>query len=373
LFIACSLFIVALGIAAYELVIDKQVAIDFAHNIFVANDHLLQQIIADQAARLNISLAVVIALTGAGLLFAATAYRQMTRPLRQFEDVIKKIRETSNYDLRLDQPGADEIGKLATAFNDMIGEFAGTRAGESRALLNLAQVGRSTTASAASAVIAHEIKQPLAAVAANANAGRRWLMRPVPDIDQAREAFSRIVRDALGASEQIDGLRAVFKKVGCERTPIGMNEVVNEVLSLMQGWLVGHHVLVRLRLQPDLPQVLGDRVQLQQVILNLVMNGAEAMDLVDDRARVLEITSLIQAPHDIEITVRDNGTGVDPGNMSRIFEAFFTTKSGAIGMGLFACHSIIDSHGGRLWASAAEPRGTIFHLRLREIGTAAGQ
>lgn len=265
-----------------------------------------------------------------------------------------------------------EIGRLAVAFDDMLSELAAVRARESADHWDLARAGRLTTMGAMTASIAHEINQPLAAISANANAGLRWLTRATPEIEEGRAAFKRIVKDAHRAGQVIESIRSIFKKDGHNRVLVNVNDLIGDVLVLAHGRLNRHRVSAKAELQEELPPVLADRVQLQQVILNLIMNGVDTMVSNMNQERLLVIKTEIQQPSDVLIAVQDAGTGIDPANMDRIFEAFFTTKPNGMGMGLFICRSIIEAHDGRLWASAAIPRGSIFHIVLPRGDTAAG-
>jgi signal transduction histidine kinase len=225
---------------------------------------------------------------------------------------------------------------------------------------------------AMTASIAHEINQPLAAIAANANAGLRWLSRSTPDLEEVHAALKRINNDAHRASEVIQGIRSIFKKAPQQGALVDINDVVLEVLALVHGELINHRISATSDLLQDLPPVRADRVQLQQVILNLITNAVEAMRTVQDRPRVLNVTSQLHEPNGMLITVQDTGPGIDPDRRDRIFDAFFSTKSSGMGMGLFICRSIVETHGGRLWASSAVPHGAIFHLVLPIGDTATG-
>jgi C4-dicarboxylate-specific signal transduction histidine kinase len=218
------------------------------------------------------------------------------------------------------------------------------------------------------ASLAHELKQPLAAIAANADAGLRWLDRETPDLSEAREALTDISADVHRTAQVIESIRSVFKKDNHNRHLISVNDIIPDVLALAHGRLRSDRIVVTVELDEEIPPVLADRVQLQQVILNLIMNGVDAMGAIKDRPRGLAIKSESRQPSDVLVMVQDAGTGIGPGDMKRIFDPFFTTKSNGMGMGLFICRSIIESHGGRLWASAGVPHGSILHIALPGAG-----
>jgi len=232
----------------------------------------------------------------------------------------------------------------------------------------LARVGRQLTMGAITASIAHEINQPLAAIVTNANAGLRWLSNKTPNRDEASAALERIVKDGQRAGQVIATVRAMFKKDADEKTLLDLNNVVRQVFGFMRGELQKNDVVLKYELTEELPQVLGDQVQLQQVILNLAMNAIDAMSLVIDRPRTLRVRSARGDPAGLILTLEDSGTGIDPKNMDRIFDPFFTTKPQGMGMGLSICRSIVEAHRGRLTASTASPHGTAFHVILPADG-----
>ncbi len=212
------------------------------------------------------------------------------------------------------------------------------------------------------AAIAHEINQPLAAVVANGQACLRWLAAQPPGMAKAQEAAERIVRDGKEAGEVVRRIRALFRQAGIEKAEIDLNELIGEVLHLLTGETAKRRVTVEADLGQDLAPVVGDRVQLQQLVFNLLLNAIEAMDLVVDRPRKLFIWSKHSSPETVLVEVRDNGPGIkDP---DKIFEAFFTTKENGMGMGLAICRSIIDAHRGRLWVASGEGSGTTFSFTL---------
>ena len=212
------------------------------------------------------------------------------------------------------------------------------------------------------ASIAHEVSQPLAAVVSNGNACLRWLSAQPPNIAKAVEAAERIVRDGKDAGEVVRRVRALFKRAPHEEVTLDLNEVIGEVLSLLQSRTAMRRVIVETDLGPDLPPVIGDRVQLQQLILNLALNGIEAMDPVTDRAKRLFIRSKRESEDAVLVEIRDSGVGLkDP---DAVFDAFFTTKENGMGMGLAICRSIVQSHNGRLWAASGEGPGATFCFTL---------
>jgi PAS domain S-box-containing protein len=228
----------------------------------------------------------------------------------------------------------------------------------------LAHVTRAMTMGELTASIAHEINQPLAAVVANANACLRWLAGAVPNLDEAREAVGRIVRDGNRASDVIGRIRALFKKSDDEKALLDMNEVIQEVVGLIQSEIQKNGVVLRMALAAGLPRVMGDRVQLQQVILNLVMNGIEAMSAVMDRPHDLLIRSDQYESDKVLIAVEDSGIGLNSENLDHLFAAFFTTKPKGMGLGLAISRSIVENHGGRLWAVPNDGPGATFQFTL---------
>ena len=230
------------------------------------------------------------------------------------------------------------------------------------AQVELAHITRVMTMGELTASIAHEINQPLAAVVTNANACLRWLAGPIPNLDEAREAVGRIVRDGRRASDVIGRIRALVKKGDTEKTPLDINEAIQEVVSLTHSEIQKSGVVLKMNLAGRLPRILGDRIQLQQVILNLVMNGIEAMNTVTDRPPDLLIRSCQYETDKVLVAVQDFGNGVDRENLKKIFDAFYTTKPQGMGMGLAISRSIVENHGGRLWAVANEGPGATFQF-----------
>jgi len=231
----------------------------------------------------------------------------------------------------------------------------------------LAHVARVMTTGELAATIAHEVNQPLTAMVANANAARRMLGNGKPDLDEAREAIDDIVKDAHRASEVVGRIRSLLKKGSHRTEPLAINEVIEEVVAIVRNDLAGKRVSLRMEMATDLPEVEADRVEIQQVILNLTMNAVEAMSSVEDRSRNLLIRTARDESRGVLIEVRDSGIGIASENLQRIFDAFYTTRPEGMGMGLSICRTIIESHGGRLWAESNEGRGATFRFTLPAI------
>jgi C4-dicarboxylate-specific signal transduction histidine kinase len=236
----------------------------------------------------------------------------------------------------------------------------------------LARVSRITTVGELTASIAHEVNQPLAAVVANADACVAWLSRDVPDLVEARAAAERATHGATRASEVIVRIRSLINKSTPEKAQVQINRIIEETAALTSRQAATNGVALSLELAPDLPTVLGDSIQLQQVILNLMMNGIEAMSGVADRPRRLTIRSGAQESQQVLVSVQDSGVGVSVENMPRLFEPFFTTRTKGMGMGLPISRSIIEAHGGRLWAESDGTHGTTFQFTLPRADGAAG-
>jgi PAS domain S-box-containing protein len=230
--------------------------------------------------------------------------------------------------------------------------------------MELARVTSLTAAGQMAASMAHEIKQPLAAIVTGGSAGLRWLSKPTPELEEVRALLKLIVSEGNRASQVIDGIRAMFKNESREKVLLDVNEVTSEVIAVMHSKLQKHQILVEEELISELPPVLADRIQLQQVIANLVANAIEAMATVTDRARTLRVKSVIREPDGVWIVVEDSGPGIDPENADRIFHPFFTTKSEGTGMGLSICRSIIEAHNGHLSLRSASNRGSVFEILL---------
>lgn len=335
-------------------------------------DQLLMQRIDNLRRQRLLSLLLIGGLGLLGLLVAFLTYRDMIAPIKRLAELANTIRETKNYDLRFDYESRDEIGRLGGAFNEMLGEFAVAREREIMGQTEIARVSRLATMGAMVASIAHEIRQPLAAVVANSHAGTRWLEKDQPNLTEARAALKSIGEDGHRANEVITSISAMFKKNANKRVPVGINDLVNDVLNLSRGELRSRKIALKTNLAADVPPISADPVQLREVLLNLIVNGAEAMSTTAEDRRVMAIASKLEAD-EVTITVEDSGAGIDAKDSEQIFEAFFTTKPTGMGMGLAICRTIIAAHNGRLWASPGVSCGTVFNVVLPldagEIGT----
>ena len=229
-----------------------------------------------------------------------------------------------------------------------------------RARSELAHVARVAALSALTASIAHEVNQPLSGIITNAGTCLRMLDADPPDLDGARETARRTIRDGNRASDVITRLRALFSKRELMLESMDMNEATQEVITLSRSDLQRNRVTLRPDLADDLPSVIGDRVQLQQVVMNLLLNGAEAMREVNDRARELTIRTEREPGDRVRVSVRDTGVGVDRASMEKLFDAFYTTKHGGMGIGLSVSRSIVERHHGRLWAEPNDGPGATF-------------
>jgi PAS domain S-box-containing protein len=264
----------------------------------------------------------------------------------------------------LGQLGRDSQGQMTRWYGLLI-DIDERKSTEEALRITQARLSRASqiaTVGELAASIAHEVNQPLSAVVANGHACLRWLLSQPPNLPKAHEAAERIVRDGKDAGEVVRRVRALFKRAAVERIPLDLNDVIAEVLRLLHGETTRKGVAVETSLEVDLPPVIADRVQLQQLLLNLLGNGLDAMDPVVDRPKKLSIRSKRDCPDSILVEIRDYGVGLT--NPDRAFDAFFTTKENGMGMGLAICRSVIEAHEGRLWASSAEPPGTTFSFTL---------
>ncbi|MEA2719574.1 MAG: hypothetical protein QOJ39_1438, partial [Candidatus Eremiobacteraeota bacterium] len=289
-----------------------------------------------------------------------------------------------DFEHRLLMPGGavKHVNVVVHAVRDQAGQFdyAGTvmdvtaakRAEEElrTAQADLANVTRVTTLGELAASIAHEVNQPLTAVVSNAEACRRWLNRGTPDLDEARSALESIIKNGHRAGEVIRRIRALLNRTDTPKAPLDINDVVDEAVALVHHDLAGRRVSMRTELAGALPPVEGDRIQLQQVIVNLVTNGIEAMQSITTRPRLLVIRTQQDESHNVLVSVTDCGVGIAADHADKLFDAFFTTKSSGMGMGLSICRSIIDAHGGRLSASRNAGPGATFQFALPPYGHA---
>jgi PAS domain S-box-containing protein len=258
----------------------------------------------------------------------------------------------------------EESGTQAIAFVLDLSERKRAEAEARQMQLELAHANRVTALGQLTASISHEIKQPIAGITLNASTGLRSLGREPPGVREARQAFDRIVRDARRAGEVMTRIHGLVKKTQSSYEILQINEAIREVMALTSSEANRNGVSVRMQLAGHLPLISGDRVQLQQVMLNLTINAIDAMNAVDDGPRELTISTAMHEPGAVLVTVCDSGPGIAPGNIGRLFEPFYTTKTSGMGMGLSICRSIIEAHGGRLWASANEPRGASFRFTM---------
>jgi len=284
---------------------------------------------------------------------------------KETEDALRRARDELETKV---QERTAELKSTNEALVNQIAEQKRTEEALQITRTELARVVRITTIGELTASIAHEVNQPLAAVVANADACVAWLSRQNPDLTEARAAAERAAQGATRASEVIVRIRSLISKATPEKTRVDINKVIEETAALAEGQASRNSVSLILELSPDLPPVFGDGIQLQQVILNLVINGIEAMTSVNDPSRRMIIRSRQEYPSQLHISVEDFGIGVSPEVMTKLFEPFFTTRSQGIGMGLPISRSIIEAHGGKLWAES-NGTGSIFQFTL-PIGVA---
>jgi C4-dicarboxylate-specific signal transduction histidine kinase len=230
--------------------------------------------------------------------------------------------------------------------------------------MDLAHANRLATMGQLAASIAHEVNQPIGAARNNAHAALRFLTGEPPDLAEVREALECVVNDTYRAGDIISGIRDQVKKVPPRKVAVDLNEAIEEVIALVRGELSKHRVSIQMRLGEGLSTVHADRVQLQQVMLNLVLNAIEAIISVDDEVRELVISTESIPAECVLVSFSDSGCGVAQEDRERIFESFYTTKAGGVGIGLSICRSIIDAHSGRLWVDAHQPRGAVFRFTL---------
>jgi signal transduction histidine kinase len=266
-------------------------------------------------------------------------------------------------DTGIDVPGvgrSDEIGAMAAAvqiFRDSIIE-------RQQAQAELAHVNRVATAGQLTASVAHEISQPITAAVINAEAALRWLNAQPPALDEAREVVTQIAEDGKRAGDILSRIRALFKKAPPRNERFDLNEAILNVIALVRSEVLRHGVLLQTQLAQGLPPIVGERIQLQQVILNLILNAVEAMAGLEEGARELQIRTEKDVAGGVLVAVLDSGPGLDPTSVEHVFDPFYTTKADGMGMGLSICRSIIVAHGGRMWAIAHQPRGALFQFTI---------
>ena len=288
-------------------------------------------------------------------------------PMR-FENEAKQLgRWYDVYAFRVEDPRRRRVGILFNDITERKRAEAEARDSERRyreVQAELAHASRVATMGQLMASIAHEVRQPIAAVVTNAQAGLNWLGAQPPDLEEVRQTLGCIVRDGMRAGDVIGRIRALVEKAPPRKEDLEINEAVLEVIALTRAEVLKSGVSVRTQLAEGLPVIRADRVQLQQVILNLIINAVEAMSGVGEGARELLISTGRDASNGVLISLRDSGPGLDPKSLDRLFEAFYTTKAQGMGLGLAISRSIIEAHGGRLWASANVPRGASFQFTV---------
>jgi C4-dicarboxylate-specific signal transduction histidine kinase len=289
--------------------------------------------------------------------------RGITMPITRMTSAMAAL---AKGDISIEVPAADrndEIGAMAAAvqvFKESIIERQKTQA-------ELAHVNRVATVGQLTASIAHEVNQPISAVVTNAGAALNWLGAHPPKLDKVRESLDHIVADSKRAGDIVHRIRALSKKAPPPKSRFDLNEAVLDVIALVHSEALRHGISLQTQLAEGLPQIEGERILLQQVILNLILNAVEAMTSLDEGARELQIGTETDATGCVLVAVRDSGPGLDATSADHVFEAFYTTKPDGIGMGLATCRSIIAAHGGRMWVTANEPRGAVFEFSLTPL------
>jgi C4-dicarboxylate-specific signal transduction histidine kinase len=279
----------------------------------------------------------------------SAAQRSATESLRRARDDLRKT--------------VQELQKSNEALQTESLERKHAEEARREAQAELARVSRVTTMGELTASLAHEVNQPIAAAVTNANTCLRWLTRDQPDVEEARAAAMRIVKDGTRAAEIVKRIRLLFKKSTLQWELVDVNEAIREMIVLLRSEATRYNITVRMELAADLPRIMGDRVQLQQVLMNLIVNSIDAMKEVDG-VRELAVKSQRTEREEVLASVSDTGVGLPPQQADQIFNAFFTTKPHGTGMGLRISRSIVESHGGRLWAADNSPRGASFHFAL---------
>jgi signal transduction histidine kinase len=301
---------------------------------------------------------------------AAGFKSSLTVPITIDDDVFAIFEMYSTYVLPSNQTMMAAVAKLGRLLGDILvrkrSDLA-LRAAHSE----LARVSQFSAMGVMTASIGHEIRQPLAAIVTGAHAGLRWISRSPPNVDEAKQTLKNIVQEGQRASDILDTIRAMFKRDSKETVPIDINSLIADVLELVQSEVRKQKVSIETKLADRLPEVSGNRIQLQQVVLNLTMNAIEAMSALNGRERILRLKTAVHRPDGVLVTVEDSGPGIDAKDVERIFDALFTTKSKGMGMGLSICRSIIEAYHGRLWVSPGKEHGSAFHFVLPAMAAEA--
>jgi signal transduction histidine kinase len=345
------------GKATMDLIRDKVEEIEAAERDLLARRDVMQ----DQAIATAYTTTVLGGATSliVAMLMGILLMRSIATPITRMTSAMTRL---AHGDTSVEVPEVgrgDEIGAMAASaqvFKDSMIE-------RGRAREELARVGRVTTMGQLVASIGHEINQPLTGIMTNSEAAQRLLNRDNPDLDDVRDALSSITNDGRRAAKIIENVRALARKSRPQLAKVDINSTIEEILMLTRTESAHHNIVVHTDLSREARTVFGDRIQLQQVVLNLIVNGIEAMNAVTDRHKVLTISSK-RSDGGILVAIKDTGPGIDPAVADRIFESLFTTKTNGMGMGLSICRSIIEAHGGRLWASSNKPHGAVFQFTL---------
>jgi signal transduction histidine kinase len=334
-------------------------------------DRLLRQRIDGLLTNMWLGLALIGALAGLSIAIAVLTHRHIVRPLERLEAVASTVRETKDYSRRVDYTSQDEIGRVAAAFNDMLAELASARQRDTAERAKLARIAQLTSMGEMAASIAHEVNQPLAAIATNGEAGLRWLDRAEPDLDEARALMKRVVADARRAADIIARVRAMATRGAHTRVPVSLHQVIQESLLFLGHEIQSRAVSIRFIPASSLPDVRADRTQMQQVVVNLAVNAMQAMAQSPGGRRMLGIRTTRPDAATVCCIVEDSGPGIDAAHLDRLFESFFTTKERGMGMGLPICRSIIEAHGGQVQAdNDSAYGGARFSFTLPAAGAA---
>jgi C4-dicarboxylate-specific signal transduction histidine kinase len=297
------------------------------------------------------------------LLMGFLLTRSITMPITRMTQAMVALARGDTKVEVLGHERRDEIGSMAAAiqiFRDSIIE-------RQKAQAELAQVNRAATMGQLTASIAHEVNQPITGAATNADAALNLLNADPPDVERARLIVTQIAEDARRAGTILHRIRAMFRKEIPRQDRFNINEAILEVISLAQTEIVRNNVSLRTQLTENLPLIEGERIQLQQVLMNLILNAIEAMSALDHGARELQICTKVDPAQSVLVMVRDTGPGLDRATAERLFQPFYTTKRDGMGMGLAICRSIIEAHGGRLWVTSNEPHGATFHFTIPHL------